>query len=98
MTPASSEAQRHLMEELAKAWKTTEGEFHFQTAPEHPVVRLARLVGDPTPREREDLACALANLTVREWRRQESGFCETYLARAGFLLNYFAEGALGIAP
>ncbi len=98
MTLPPSAAQRQLMEELAKAWKTTEGEFHFQTAPEHPVVRLARLVGDPTPREREDLASALANLTVREWRRQESGFRATYSARADFLLNYFAEGALGIAP
>ena len=94
-----SDSQLALMAALAEA-RVVEGEgpWHFATeSSEHPVVRLARLVGDPTARERERLACALANVSEKEWRRCEPGFRETYFARADAVLDLLAESAMGKA-
>jgi hypothetical protein len=91
-----SESQLALMTALAEARITEEGPWRFETGgSEHPVVRLARLVGDPTARECERLARALANVSAKEWARCEEGFRDTYLARADLVLGLLADGAMG---
>ncbi len=84
------------MEALATA-RHTDLVWRFETNGEHPCVRLTRLVGDPTERERVALAQALANVSAKEWARAELGFQETYIARAQFVFNVLAEHAMGQA-
>jgi hypothetical protein len=83
------------MQALAEARETDE-EFRFVTNGEHPVIRLARIVGEPTISEKATLASSLANLSMRDWRRAESGLRETYLARADLILSLLAESAMGL--
>ncbi len=59
-------AQVHLMTALMQARQITTEHFHFATNGEHPVIRLARLIGDPTRKERADLIALLSRTATVE--------------------------------
>ena len=79
-------AQRGLMAALAHARVTEEGPWHFATNGEHPVIRLARLVGEPTRKERAELIVALVQ-----------AFTVDPEDAADAVLDFFASRAMGTA-
>ena len=92
---ARSPAQRALMLSLANARVTDTDRFEFITNGDHPVVRLARIIGEPTPKELALVAQVLAGKSEREWKKWTGGFRETYIARAQLILSFLATLAVG---
>ncbi len=78
-------AQVQLMAALMHARQITTDQFHFATDGEHPVIRLARLIGDPTRKERADLNELLSRTATVE-------------DTADAVLDFFATRAMGTAP
>jgi hypothetical protein len=90
-----SPAQRALMLSLANARVTDTDQFRFECNGETPIIRLARIIGEPTPKEVALLAQVLAVKNEREWKKWTGGFRETYIARAQLILSFLATLAVG---